>query len=143
MLHSLKVHMPPSLSTEDDLDKDDADMLQYQKPMTAFRNIFQTDNKPQGAWSREWAAMNKEDGWVLDFYDDDKAQQWVDDTFGDVTDEHSVKWAYHFMHRGVLKADFLRYLLPLVKGGFYADTDVGSKVVRTDLTTDSPEAPHH
>jgi alpha 1,6-mannosyltransferase len=94
--------------------------------MTMYRNIFQTDKRPPGDLSNEWAEMNKADGWVLDFYTDERAQEWVDETFADDEGVRSVKWAYDYMKRGVLKADFLRYLLPLVKGGVYSDTDVSN-----------------
>ena len=48
------------------------------------------------------------------------AQEWVEENFR----ASDVEWAWGYMHRGVLRADFLRYLLPLVEGGVYSDVDV-------------------
>lgn len=107
--------------TEGEMETDSPSLL---GPMVAYRNIFQTDKKPAGDFSKKWESMNKADGWVLDFYDDARAEQWVDETFTMPDDVKGVRWAYHYMKRGVLKADFLRYLLPLIKGGVYSDTDV-------------------
>lgn len=64
--------------------------------------------------------MNQEDGWKLNFLDDNEAWAWVGKTFPNT----DVMWAWSYMHRGVLRADFLRYLLPLVEGGVYSDVDV-------------------
>lgn len=93
------------------------------RPVIEYRNIFQTDKVDPSEYSKIWEDKNRGDGWVLDFYSDARAQEWVDETFHD--GERGVKWAYHAMRRGVLKADFLRYLLPMIKGGVYSDTDVG------------------
>lgn len=75
---------------------------------------------PQNKIIQSWAETNSKDGWQINFLDDQQAQNWVEMNFR----RTDVEWAWNFMHRGVLKADFLRYLLPLVHGGVYSDVDV-------------------
>ncbi|WVR08900.1 hypothetical protein IAU60_005959 [Kwoniella sp. DSM 27419] len=89
--------------------------------MIAYKHIHQTDKEynPDNDLSQKWKNMNEADGWTLNFLDDAGAQSWTESQFGG----SQVVWAWHFMHRGVLKADFLRYLLPLVVGGVYSDVD--------------------
>lgn len=95
--------------------------------MTSYKHIFQTDKTAPkateaGSLTALWADMNAPDGWTLEFYDDDQADAWVKETFAD----SKVSWAWDAFGRGVLKADLLRYLLPLVRGGVYSDTDVSA-----------------
>jgi alpha 1,6-mannosyltransferase len=88
--------------------------------MIEYRNIFQTDKDAAPEAKKKWEAKNAADGWSVDFYDDERAQGWMEDNFAG----SGVEWAWDFMKRGVLRADFLRYMLPLVKGGVYVDVDV-------------------
>jgi mannosyltransferase OCH1-like enzyme len=96
--------------------------------MVAYKNIFQTDFKEPGELTQKWRDMNAADGWKLDWYDDARSEAWVRETFesAEEIEKGGVWWAYDYFKRGVLKADLLRYLLPLVKGGVYADVDVSS-----------------
>ena len=90
--------------------------------MIHYKTIHQTDKTKEsiGDMTEEWVSMNKADGWTLNFMDDNDAWGWVNETFPGT----DVQWAWGYMHRGVLRADFLRYLLPLVEGGVYSDVDV-------------------
>lgn len=97
-------------------------------PMRDFKTIFQTDKNETMSGAR-WVEENP--GWTLDFYDDADADRFVRDTFPAAEppkdknghEVEDVAWAWGALKRGVLKADLLRYLLPLVKGGVYVDTD--------------------
>lgn len=89
-------------------------------PMISYKNIFQTDREPAPDAKKKWEAKNRADGWQVDFYDDERAQSWMEEHFAG----SRVEWAWDAMKRGVLRADFLRYMLPLVKGGVYVDVDV-------------------
>ena len=93
--------------------------------MISYKYIHQTDKTSSaiGDDTQAWINLNKADGWRLNFLDDDMAQKWVDEKFGD----SDVEWAWSYLDRGVLRADFLRYLLPLVQGGVYSDMDVSNK----------------
>ena len=93
-------------------------------PMIEYKNIFQTDRDAAPEAMKRWNAKNGQDGWAVDFYDDARAQGWIEANFGG----SDVEWAWDFMQRGVLRADFLRYMLPLVKGGVYVDVDVSALV---------------
>lgn len=90
--------------------------------MVDYKTIWQTDKtmESMGDDSQEWLRQNEADGWTLNFLDDAAAAEWVKQKFvgGDVI------WTWEYMTRGVLQADFLRYLLPLVEGGVYSDADV-------------------
>lgn len=90
--------------------------------MVSYKTIYQTDKNRStlGEESQAWADMNRPDGWELRFLSDKNAQEWVEDKFKG----SEVEWAWDYMHRGVLRADFLRYLLPLIRGGVYTDVDV-------------------
>ena len=90
--------------------------------MISYQTIHQTDKsvKTKSWETEEWVRMNEKDGWKLNFLDDDMALKWVKERFTG----SDVLWAWEYMHRGVLRADFLRYLLPLLEGGVYSDVDV-------------------
>jgi alpha 1,6-mannosyltransferase len=92
--------------------------------MISYKTIHQTDKtKDTLNWeTEEWVKLNAKDGWRLNFLDDHDAEEWMLKHFGG----SDVEWAWEYMHRGVLKADFLRYMLPLVEGGVYSDVDVGT-----------------
>ena len=125
LLGQLSAHLPP----------DRKDLLPEPKPWTqapamiSYKTIHQTDKKfGINDETQMWINLNEKDGWQLNFLDDDGAERWAERWF-DGTD---VMWAWHYMHRGVLKADFLRYLLPLVEGGVYSDVDVSDITERTE-----------
>ena len=63
--------------------------------------------------SEEWRTMNEPDGWRYVFYDDARADVWVSRQLRG----SEVAWAWGALRRGVLRADFLRYLVVLVQGG--------------------------
>jgi alpha 1,6-mannosyltransferase len=90
--------------------------------MISYKTIHQTDKSKQelNAETRSWVEMNEKDGWRLNFLDDQDAWDWVQRVFPG----SDIEWAWKYMHRGVLRADFLRYLLPLIEGGVYSDVDV-------------------
>jgi alpha 1,6-mannosyltransferase len=90
--------------------------------MISYKTVHQTDKTRDSADAagRPWLKLNARDGWRLNFLDDDEAFEWVADRF----EGSDVEWAWRYMHRGVLRADFLRYLLPLIEGGVYSDVDV-------------------
>ena len=97
--------------------------------MVEYKNVFQTDRDPAPEAEARWNKANGKDGWSVDFYDDARAQSWMEETFGG----SDVEWAWDFMKRGVLRADFLRYMLPLVKGGVYVDVDVSDSMILTQV----------
>jgi alpha 1,6-mannosyltransferase len=118
LFNSLYNHLPSSLSSflprPDKVDLGPPSMISY-------KTIWQTDKtNVLNADMKEWIKMNDKDGWSLNFLDDNDAWEWVRANF-EGTD---VEWAWSYMHRGVLRADFLRYLLPLIEGGVYSDVDV-------------------
>ncbi|KAK4684376.1 hypothetical protein P7C73_g5802, partial [Tremellales sp. Uapishka_1] len=90
--------------------------------MITYKTIHQTDRtiESAGRYTQAWRDMNKVDGWIVNLMDDQMASEWVQKLFGG----SDVAWAWRYMHRGVLRADLLRYLLPLVVGGVYSDVDV-------------------
>lgn len=123
----IHAHLPPSHKSMY-LAPSGQDMEAPLKPMWDFKTIFQTD-KNETKTGAKWVEDNP--GWTLDFYSDDAAERFVRETFPPAEppkdhndrDIQDVSWTWHTLNRGVLKADFLRYLLPLVKGGVYVDTD--------------------
>ena len=90
--------------------------------MIAYKTIHQTDKtlKTMKDQTQTWIELNKADGWSLHRSDDAMAWEWVGNTFAG----SDVEWAWNYMHRGVLRADLLRYLRLLVDGGVYSDVDV-------------------
>ncbi|WVQ93038.1 hypothetical protein IAU59_000102 [Kwoniella sp. CBS 9459] len=121
LLDSLYAHAPPRYPSTV---PSPPFMPDYKKPspaMISYKTIHQTDKtfNPENELTQEWKQLNAADGWELNFLDDNAAQGWVERLFR----ASQVEWAWHFMHRGVLKADFLRYLLPMVLGGVYSDVD--------------------
>ncbi|KIR64011.1 alpha 1,6-mannosyltransferase [Cryptococcus bacillisporus CA1873] len=117
-LSSLHDHLPPACI---DALPDYPNSQPYLPSMVSYKNIHMTDKTfdPQNKFIQSWAETNSKDGWRINFLDDQQAQDWVEMNFR----RTDVEWAWNFMHRGVLKADFLRYLLPLVHGGVYSDVD--------------------
>lgn len=63
--------------------------------------------------SRAWRDMNSVDGWKYVFYDDERANTWISRQLRG----SEVAWTWQALRRGVLKADFFRYLVVLVQGG--------------------------
>ncbi|WWD21213.1 hypothetical protein CI109_105697 [Kwoniella shandongensis] len=117
-LSSIHTHLPPDYPN---LVPDYPEAKPTLPAMINYKQIHQTDKKfdESNPLIKLWQDMNGPDGWTLNFLDDDGAGDWVDKYFA----RSDIEWAWKYMHRGVLRADFLRYLLPLVKGGVYSDVD--------------------
>ncbi|GAX23826.1 hypothetical protein FisN_20Hu028 [Fistulifera solaris] len=61
----------------------------------------------------------RQSGWQYEFYDDDRAAQFLQTHFPPAVIE-----AYDALLPGAFKADLFRYCVLLIMGGLYADTDV-------------------
>ncbi len=61
----------------------------------------------------------RQSGWQYEFYDDDRAAQFLQTHFPPAVFE-----AYDALLPGAFKADLFRYCVLLIMGGLYADTDV-------------------
>lgn len=82
------------------------------------KHIFQTDKLGRETdETRSWKTENPI--WDYRLMDDREADEWVGHWFGG----SEVEWTWRFMKVGVLKADFLRYLVMLVHGGVYSDSE--------------------
>lgn len=118
IIYSLHTHLPSTLRG---LFSEPARPTMGPPSMISYKTIHQTDKtKEINDMTRQWVSMNENDGWRLNFLDDDDAWAWVQSKFAGT----DVEWAWTYMHRGVLRADFLRYMLPLIEGGVYSDADV-------------------
>jgi len=83
-----------------------------------------------------WNRRLSHRGWKIDVGDDEKMEQWFVESAGtqpddlrldddEALDSGKAKWEelWHGLGRPVLKSDLLRYLMILVKGGLYTDSD--------------------
>jgi Glycosyltransferase sugar-binding region containing DXD motif len=61
----------------------------------------------------------RQSGWEYEFYDDDKAAQFLSAHF-----PAAVREAYDALIPGAFKADLFRYCVLLIRGGVYADMDI-------------------
>jgi len=61
----------------------------------------------------------RQSGWEYEFYDDDKAAQFLSANF-----PPQVREAYDALIPGAFKADLFRYCVLLIRGGVYADMDI-------------------
>ena len=61
----------------------------------------------------------RQSGWEYEFYDDDKAAQFLTAHF-----PPAVREAYDAIIPGAFKADLFRYCVLLIRGGIYADMDI-------------------
>jgi hypothetical protein len=61
----------------------------------------------------------RQSGWEYEFYDDDKAAQFLSAHF-----PPAVREAYDAIIPGAFKADLFRYCVLLIRGGVYADMDI-------------------
>jgi mannosyltransferase OCH1-like enzyme len=61
----------------------------------------------------------RQSGWEYEFYDDDKAAQFLSAHF-----PPAVREAYDSIIPGAFKADLFRYCVLLIRGGVYADMDI-------------------
>jgi mannosyltransferase OCH1-like enzyme len=61
----------------------------------------------------------RQSGWEYEFYDDDKAAQFLSAHF-----PPAVREAYDAIIPGAFKADLFRYCVLLIRGGIYADMDI-------------------
>ncbi|WWC63834.1 uncharacterized protein I303_106439 [Kwoniella dejecticola CBS 10117] len=118
LLSSLFYHSPPNYENIVSTFYPDQP---HSPSMISYKYIHQTDKEynPENELPKVWESINKPDGWRMNFLDDAQAHNWMLSQF----EGSDVNWAWDYMHRGVLKADFLRYLLPLVVGGVYSDVD--------------------
>ncbi|WWC72912.1 uncharacterized protein I206_106876 [Kwoniella pini CBS 10737] len=118
LLSSLYYHYPPNY---ENIISDSYSGQTNSPSMISFKNIHQTDKEfnPENELPKIWENLNKADGWKMNFLNDQQAHDWMLSKF----EGSDVNWAWDYMHRGVLKADFLRYLLPLIIGGVYSDVD--------------------
>ncbi|KAJ9111370.1 hypothetical protein QFC19_001138 [Naganishia cerealis] len=90
------------------------------KGILNFKFIHQTDkNEDGGEMSQAWRDLNQPEGWKYAFYDDERADIWI----SRLLRNSEVAWAWQSLRRGVLKADFFRYLVVLMQGGVYSDVD--------------------
>ena len=100
----------------------------YTDALIDYKTIYLTDKTVSAQTKQaeaQWSEINGPDGWKVKFFDDEKAEEWMKRTFAD----SDILWAWEYMDRGVLKADFIRYLLPLVHGGVYSDVDVSRNLI--------------
>lgn len=127
LLYNLYQHLPSNLNGL----FDEPERPHIGPPsMISYKTIHQTDKTSEiNSMTRQWVSMNEKDGWSLNFLDDDAAWEWVQSKFPGT----DVEWAWSYMHRGVLRADFLRYLLPLLEGGVYSDTDVSDHYIHAHI----------
>lgn len=83
-----------------------------------------------------WNRRLSHRGWKIDVGDDDKMEQWFEESAGtqpedlrldedQALDSGKTHWEdmWHGLGRPVLKSDLLRYLMILIKGGLYTDSD--------------------
>nr|ODN90573.1 hypothetical protein L203_01683 [Cryptococcus depauperatus CBS 7841] len=117
-LSSIYAHLPPK---HGHILPDYPTQQKSLQEMVSYKYIHMTDKTfdPNNYLIQAWVDMNEKEGWKLNFLDDAQATEWVTRNFKN----SDIEWAWKFMHRGVLRADLLRYLLPLVQGGVYSDVD--------------------
>ncbi|KDN43566.1 glycosyltransferase family 32 protein [Tilletiaria anomala UBC 951] len=86
--------------------------------------IFSSDRVPAPAgWSEQWTSLGFH---PVQFLNDSAANTWMSDQFAAPTGSTGLSktlQAWHALPRGVMRADFLRYLLLLVEGGTWSDMD--------------------
>lgn len=99
--------------------------------MIHHKTIYQTNKALVPESINKWNAANRPDRWDVHFFDDWQGDRWVRDTFNGTV----IQWAWSYMTRPVLRADFLRYMLPLVNGGVYVDIDVSTLVLSAWVCT--------
>lgn len=64
-----------------------------------------------------WIELNK--GWKMGYFSDQGIEDWLEEMLSG----SKVVEEFHQIKRGVLRADFFRYLIILLQGGLYTDTD--------------------
>ncbi|KAG9013704.1 membrane-bound alpha-1,6- mannosyltransferase Initiation-specific [Tulasnella sp. JGI-2019a] len=94
------------------------DGLNYENlpAMTDYQNGWQTD-KTKHPVTSSWTRHNP--GWKWEMLGDAEMEQWVNKYFAG----SAIKDVWDALPVVILKADMLRYLLLLVHGGVYTDTD--------------------
>ncbi|ORY35864.1 hypothetical protein BCR39DRAFT_563283 [Naematelia encephala] len=80
------------------------------------KDTKQTDTKEVATW-RDGEA--KREGWEWELMTDKKADSWVDK----ILRHERIEQMWHAFPTGILRSDALRYLLLLLEGGIYSDTD--------------------
>ncbi|KAG8991542.1 membrane-bound alpha-1,6- mannosyltransferase Initiation-specific [Tulasnella sp. JGI-2019a] len=91
-------------------------MAQRLPAMINNTNVWQT-NKQQTVDLGGWIWRNED--WKWNMLDDVDAAKWVRERLG----ESEIEKMWNDLPTGILKADFLRYLLVFFHGGVYSDTD--------------------
>lgn len=88
--------------------------------MIDYKNVYLTNKAYDPVPVERWEKSNAADGWKVQYFDDEQGKSWLERHFAGTDVERTWNW----FTRPVMKADFLRYLLPMLQGGVYADTDV-------------------
>ncbi|KZT61372.1 glycosyltransferase family 32 protein, partial [Calocera cornea HHB12733] len=95
-------------------------------PTPIPKKIWQTHRSEESSpldTTRTWWETNRDvDGWNRTFLSDEGADQWVREWLG-APQESEIAWVWNTLPRGVLRSDMLRYLVLLLEGGVYSDTD--------------------
>ncbi|KIR35769.1 alpha 1,6-mannosyltransferase [Cryptococcus deuterogattii CA1014] len=85
--------------------------------------VWQTDKDLRHAESEEVASWKDwrmdQEGWKWDLLTDDDANKWVKKNLAGT----KIEEVWDNLPSGILRADTLRYLLLLLRGGIYSDTD--------------------
>lgn len=94
-------------------------------PMVDSRTVWQTAKERSDQERGKWTEKN--DGWRWEMMGDKEADDWVKSTFGTKRKEGEekslVEKGWDALGEGILRADTLRYLVLLLEGGVYSDTD--------------------
>ncbi|KAL7422723.1 hypothetical protein Q5752_002015 [Cryptotrichosporon argae] len=91
-------------------------------PWDSNKHVWQTDKEGEHRESSEvrtWKGSNAH-GWGWTLMSDKDADEWVGKTFGG---KNHILELWRNLPSGILRSDTLRYLLLLVEGGIYSDTD--------------------
>ena len=88
-------------------------------PRVIHQTWFETVTKDKYPNMSRLIESFRQSGWEYEFYDDDKAAQFLTAHF-----PPQVREAYDAIIPGAFKADLFRYCVLLVRGGVYADMDI-------------------
>jgi len=83
------------------------------------RKIWQMHSNLNRVASKK-SCLSKSPDWRYEIFNDEQAQVWVEQVFGDIPEIVDV---YTRLPRPVCKSDLLRYLLLWFEGGLWTDTD--------------------
>lgn len=108
------------------------------------KNIFTFDKDGRAGVPDEfqwWESRLGPQGWKIEVGDDDQMEAWFQESIGGIGDRIELSdegegngkraWEemWHGLGRPVLKSDLLRYLMMLVKGGLYTDSDTSVSAI--------------